>query len=170
MWHHYFNPWGKGPTLTYQTNVHNLTLTDLTDELLNLYTGRKWQQLYFIPNVVFFLYFNCRAQAFWHFWKHPHALCWNWSQSQHTAIVQFDISMLNTWKKRNNSSTTSLVQHHAQPVEDHACSMRMEELWAIWVVLSSALRWFLICLFESINTSHYVDRVVHCNSRFHQFV
>lgn len=70
----------------------------------------------------FFLYFNCRAQAFWHFWKHPHALCWNWSQSQHTAIqlrVQFDISMLfNTWKEKNNSSTTSLVQHHAQPVED----------------------------------------------------
>lgn len=36
--------------------------------------------------------------------------------------------LLNSWK--NNSSTTSLVQHHAQPVERHACSMLMEELWA----------------------------------------
>lgn len=40
--------------------------------------------------------------------------------------------LLNTLKpKINNSSTTSLVQHHAQPVEEHANSVCMEEFWAI---------------------------------------
>lgn len=93
-----------------------------------------------------------------------------YSHTAKSSIWHFNV--VKYLEKRNNSSTTSLVQHHAQPVEEHACSMRMEELWAVCVVLLSALRWFLICLFECIQMSHYVDRVIHCKLThlwFHQF-
>lgn len=72
----------------------------------------------------FFLYFDCRAQAS-DTSESTHTLCWNWSQSQHSAKILFWHFNVKYSEKRNNSSTTSLVQHHAQPVEEHACSMRM---------------------------------------------
>lgn len=91
-----------------------------------------------------------------------------YSHTAKSSIWHFNV--VKYLEKRNNSSTTSLVQHHAQPVEEHACSMRMEESWAICVVLLSALRCFLICLFQCIQMSHYVDWIIHCKSTICGFI
>lgn len=112
--------------LIFENWILNTSITTLGKGPMLTQTSRlKWPQLYFITNVSssFFppLYSDCRAQAS------------DTSESTHTGRrhtafqprVQPDISNV---VKRNNSST-SLVQRHAQPVEEHACLM--EELFAI---------------------------------------
>lgn len=90
----------------------------------------KWPQLYFIPNVVFFpLFISIVGPRPLTLQKAPtHSMLKLESKTAHSLTAKSSIWHFNV-AKRNNSSTTSLVQHHAQPVEEHACLM--EELFAI---------------------------------------